>query len=277
MVDLLYVRRIRRKRIAAALSAATAGTLIALGIIAFLGRTVGTFSITLEKSDVSIALSADREFTEPTSYLRVPDLPAITLWTNRSIIDDGYSNIDNEANSWKTYGAKKDDEGKVIGLHYFQYTFFIKNMGVVRAAYDFTMTIADITNPKNPANHDLGDILRVRVFENDAYDESSHENRVFAKTTRQVNYDEDGNQTNQEYVAGDPSNKRNYDGFAEEFESVGKTGGIIMKSRVTDFRQNDIIRYTIVYWLEGEDPECQSVAPEGCSIKIGVNIKAYEN
>ena len=65
-------------------------------------------------------------------------------------------------------------------------------MGVVRAAYDFTMTIADITNPKNPANHDLGDILRVRVFENDAYDESSHENRVFAKTTRQVNYDEDG-------------------------------------------------------------------------------------
>ena len=271
MVDLLYVRHVRRKKIAAFICLAAAGTLTALGIIAFLGRQVGSFSITLQKSDVSIALSEDREFTHPTSYLQVPNLPSNTLWTNRYIQEVGYENIDNETNPWTTYGAKKDDEGNITALNYFQYTFYIKNTGLVAARYTFTMTIADITTPKNPANHDLGDILRVRVFENDGYDDSSHNSRVFAKTSRQIN---EG--TNQEYVSTEP-NTRSYDGLAEEFEDVTSTGGIIMRSEVTDFRADDMIRYTIIYWLEGNDPECKDVTPEGCSIKLGVNIKAYEN
>lgn len=271
MVDLLYVKHVRRKRIAAFLSLATAGTLTALGIIAFLGRTVGTFSITLAKSNVNIALSSDSAFTNPTSYLRVPDLPKITLCTNKVIEDQGYENIDNEYNPWTTYGAKKDDEGNIVGMKYFQYTFFVKNTGMITARYEFTMTISDITNPKNPANHDLGDILRVRVFENNGYDESAHESRVFAKTSRQIN---EG--TNQEYVSTEP-NSRGYAGLAEEFEDVTSTGGIIMKSEVKNFQSEAMIRYTVVYWLEGNDPECKDVTPEGCSIRLGVNIKAYEN
>ena len=280
MVDLLYVRRIRRKRIAAVISVATTSALIGYGIIAFLGRQVGTFSITLQKTDVSIALCEESSFENPTSYLRVPNLPNITLWTYRSLVEAGDANLDNENNSWIAYGASKNDNGDIVGLNYFKYTFFIKNVGTVMAAYDISVTISDITNPKNNANHTLDDILRVMVYENDGYDSSLHENkRVFAKTTRQVNYlDEEQTQiTGQEYIAGDRTSSRDYFGFAEEFDSISSAGGIIMKNNVTGFKKDDMIRYTIVYWLEGWDPECNNVAPEGCSIKIGVNIKAYEN
>lgn len=280
MVDLLYVRRARRKRIAAMVSIGTTIALVAYGIIAFLGRRVGTFSITLQKSDVSIAICDESSFQKPSSYLRVPELPNITLWTYRSLVETGDDKLDNEENSWIAYGASKNDKGEIIGLNYFKYTFFVKNVGTIMAAYDIQVTISDITNPKNGANHALDDILRVMVYENDGYDASEHSNkRVFAKTSRQVNYlDEEETQiTHQEYIAGDTHDVRNNFGFAEEFESIDKTSGIIMKNHVGGFNMNDMIRYTIVYWLEGEDPECSNVAPEGCSIKIGVNIKAYEN
>ena len=280
MVDLLYVRRARRKRIAAMVSIGTTIALVAYGIIAFLGRRVGTFSITLQKSDVSIAICDESSFQKPSSYLRVPELPNITLWTYRSLVETGDDKLDNEENSWIAYGASKNDKGEIIGLNYFKYTFFVKNVGTIMAAYDIQVTISDITNPKNGANHTLDDILRVMVYENDGYDASEHSNkRVFAKTSRQVNYlDEEETQiTHQEYIAGDTHDVRNNFGFAEEFESIDKTSGIIMKNHVGGFNMNDMIRYTIVYWLEGEDPECSNVAPEGCSIKIGVNIKAYEN
>lgn len=277
MVDLLYVRHVRRKKIAAIISLVTAGTLTAMGIIAFLGRTVGAFSITLQKSDVEISLSETSDFANPTTYLRVDNLPSSTLWTNgwiQSAADD--SVIDNQDTNYVQYGAKKDAEGNITALNYFKYTFYIKNVGLVNARYTFTLNILDITNPKNPVSSDLGDILRVRVYENNGYDDSLHESRVFAKTSREVNVDEEGNPTNREYVAG-PQYTTGYDGLAEEFESIGRNSGVVMKSEVTNFRTDDMIRYTIVYWLEGEDPEASGVAPEDCSIKLGVNIKAYEN
>ena len=229
MVDLLYVRRVRRKRIATMVSIATTISLVAYGIIAFLGRQVGTFSITLQKADVSIAISDESSFENPTSYLRVPNLPNITLWTYRSLVDIGDSALDNEENTWIGYGASKNDNGEIIGLNYFKYTFFIKNVGTVMAAYDISVTLSDITNPKNGANHTLDDILRVMVYENDGYDASDHSNkRIFAKTSRQVNYldDEETQITNQEYISGDRTSSRNNFGFAEEFESIDKTGGI---------------------------------------------------
>ena len=280
MVDLLYVRRIRRKRIAAFLSLGATAGLVTFGIISFLGRSVGTFSIVLQKSNVSVALCENSNFENPTSYLNVPNLPDITTWTYGSLVETGDDKLDNEDNTWVGYGAYKNEQGEIIGLNYFKYTFFIKNTGLIAAAYNISLNITDITTPKNSANHTLDDILRVMVYENDGYDSSNHSNkRIFAKTSRGVNYTDDTETTitHQEYIAGDRTNVRNNFGFAEEFESIDKNGGVIMSSSVRDFRMDSMIRYTIVYWLEGWDPECGNVDPEGCSIKLGVTIKAYEN
>ena len=75
MVDLLYVRRIRRKRIAAFLSLGATAGLVTFGIISFLGRSVGTFSIVLQKSNVAVSLCEQSNFEKPSSYLNVPNLP----------------------------------------------------------------------------------------------------------------------------------------------------------------------------------------------------------
>ena len=280
MVDLLYVRRIRRKRIAAFLSIGATAGLVTFGIISFLGRSVGTFSIVLQKSNVAVSLCEQSNFEKPSSYLNVPNLPDITVWTYRSLVETGDDKLDNEENTWVGYGAYKNNEGEIVGLNYFKYTFFIKNTGLITAAYDISLNITDITTPKNSANHTLDDILRVMVYENDGYDSSNHQNkRIFAKTSRGVNYvdDQETEITHQEYISGDRTDVHNNFGFAEEFETISSKGGIIMSSSVKNFKMDAMIRYTIVYWLEGADPECQNVDPEGCSIKLGVTIKAYEN
>ena len=64
-------------------------------------------------------------------------------------------------------------------------------------------------------------------------------------------------------------------GYAEKFEAEDR----VTTLRVKDFKQDDIRRYTIVTWLEGEDPESdhRKEAPKGAKIKIGVEINAYEN
>ena len=34
-----------------------------------------------------------------------------------------------------------------------------------------------------------------------------------------------------------------------------------------------MIMYTVLFWLEGDDPECQTV-PDNASLKLGVTINA---
>ena len=40
---------------------------------------------------------------------------------------------------------------------------------------------------------------------------------------------------------------------------------------------NEIRRYTIVTWLEGFRSSNEQLAPDGATIKLGVEINAYEN
>ena len=49
-------------------------------------------------------------------------------------------------------------------------------------------------------------------------------------------------------------------------------------SDVDNFIRNDIRRYTIVFWLEGYDPQSRpdEEHPEGATLKLGVDISAYE-
>ena len=84
--------------------------------------------------------------------------------------------------------------------------------------------------------------------------------------------------TYQEYIAASKeraSEDNPYYGFAEKFESADR----ITTLRVADFKQDQIKRYTVITWLEGEDPESdhRKEAPKGAKIKIGVEINAYEN
>ena len=76
MYDLLFVRRRRRRKIAAVVSVISAMGVGSLAIISFLGRTVGTFTVSVQNSTVRLALSEKQDFKNSTSYLRIDELPS---------------------------------------------------------------------------------------------------------------------------------------------------------------------------------------------------------
>ena len=64
-------------------------------------------------------------------------------------------------------------------------------------------------------------------------------------------------------------------GYAEQFESPNVVTTLV----VSNFKPDEVRRYTIVNWLEGYDPQSNnySAPPKGARIKLGVEINAYEN
>ncbi len=109
-----------------------------------------------------------------------------------------------------------DHEGDNSGKDYIAYTFFIKNDSQRSVDYEASINIRSVT--KN-----VDEAVRVKVYHND-------EPTVFAKLAR------DGNP--------EPG--------TVPFTSNTRVMGNIRR----DFEPEEIDKYTVVIWLEGDDPEC---------------------
>ena len=73
MYDLLFVRKRRRRRIAALVALFSSIGVTSLVIISFLGRSVGTFTVSLNNSEVNLALVEKENSTNYSTFLRVND------------------------------------------------------------------------------------------------------------------------------------------------------------------------------------------------------------
>ena len=132
------------------------------------------------------------------------------------------------------------------------------------------MNIVENNYPKNVA-YGLDDILRVRFYDN--VDEDSHSYTTYARKTRNdPHYDEGGNESLAEAVSTPSNTDGIFYGYAKEFVS----DKVIFTKEQTDFQPGDVRRYTVLCWLEGNDPQAVATAPENCSLKLGVNITANE-
>ena len=277
-----YVKK-RKRRIAAAFIFATSSIATgALITIAFLGRYTGTFTVTLDEKHVNLSLSQTEDFKESTTMLSVNRLPAYHEYTYGNILAK-QARIDNEETDYldgANFATEEDETNRVnpLSLDYFKYTFYVKNTGTTTARYNFVVNILENTPDTETGTRYLDNVLRVAIFENDADSEIRGEPKVYAKESTIFKDLGDGNGTYQEYVAATKeraSEDNPYYGFANSFETQDR----IATLRVNDFKQDDIKRYTIITWLEGEDPESdhRKEAPKGAKIKIGVEINAYEN
>jgi hypothetical protein len=278
MYELGYVKK-RKRKVLAAVASLIGGTGVgALVIVAFLGRFVGTFTVTVDNGDVKLALSEHSAFEEAASMLRVNELRPYTETTITALPSDGQ--LDNEETPY-TLGAIYDDEGNWEKVEYFKYTYFVKNVGNKSARYEMTVNIVD----EVPADdgRTLYDTVRIMVYSNDGADPNAHERRIFAAPKlEEYNYNANGDRTKQEFVSEPPANKTEdpEHPLAETFEDR-----VIARYTVDGFGIGDMMRYTIVTWLEGNDPEAETVdsqgkkkdPPYGASLKLGVEIKAYES
>lgn len=274
MYDLQYVRRRRRRKIAAFVSLVTAIGVAALVTTSFLGRTVGTFTVAVTNTSVRLALSKKSDLSETTSYLRVEKLYALHETTREDLPADDL--LDSDGTEYD-YGKVMDEEGN-YSLLYVKYTFFVTNLSYTPARFTLTVNLGDRNKSEDGTDRSLDDTLRVMIYENDPSKGDDHYSVVYAKEASEYNIDKDGNKTRREFISSYPSASNQEDDehkLAETFES----GQGIVKRSVRNFRKGDVMRYTVVFWLEGEDPQSDNSKeiPEGASLKLGVDIAAYEN
>ena len=282
MYDLLFVRKRRRRKIAALVSVISAIGVGSLVTISFLGRTVGTFTVSVQNSTVRLALSEKDTFKNPTSYLRIDELPS-TYFEYSYDWFDNFELIDSEKNDYY-YGSYREN-GQVTGMYFLKYTFYVKNVGTKLAKYTMSINLDDCTQSDDETNRTLDETLRIMVFENDPALGDTHDYEVYAKDivdSRYKTYDKEGNQTFREFVSTYPYAKSDGGLYEDENHPLAKSflsnsGKTVIKKEVDNFGKDDVRRYTLVYWLEGSDPQANiegQDAPQGAKIKLSVDIAA---
>lgn len=259
-------------------------TISAILIIAFLGTRVGNFTIQLKPSNKQLALSLETTFNETTTRLRADKLKcsgemSVRELPSDDILDkvDGYFDENNNPIGSHNGDAlsSNNENGYDVGSNgnYLAYTFFLKNLGEEDAFYDFTLNLEGIKKPIIDGKEPLGldEVIRVRIYSNKVtYDEnnnivSEHNYDTYAKAKRNVNVGEDQNEYVSDYY-------KEY-GKAKLFNYTQGEGLINLTS--LSISSQSIIRYTIVCWIEGDDPECYGQIPAGSAIQLGVKLIAY--
>lgn len=278
MVELSYVKKRRRKKAAAIVSSVCAGGLAVLMIVAFLGYRVGSFTVKLKQTNVKLALTQDSvsatdgkteqdgtDTKHNTTYLMVSSLPAFEVHTDYKL--QNHDTIDNEDTDYLLGALVNPRTGEPEFLYYFKYTFFLKNIGSVIASYVFDIRISENQRPTNVNSYGYDDLLRVRLYENN---DDQHNFETYAKPARdgtQGHLNDKGEMVYDEYISS--TNKTYATSFIDET--------LILEKEITDFNPGDYMRYTILAWLEGTDPQCDGQAPSGGSIKLEVGIDAMES
>jgi len=266
MVELALVKKRRRRRIAAIVGGSSAAIMIALGIIAFLGQYVGTFTVALRNNEkIEMSCYDNKELRSPTTFLRIGQVPTFSIYTANYM--NNHADIDNADYDYK-YGAKRDANGNIKYLNYLKYTFFIKNVGINDIDYMFNINVTESHAP-DTIDYDLTDIARVRLYEHN-YADASHSFTTYARESLRPRTDEQGRQTFKKPIAGELGTPT-FCGFAEPFVSA-KT---LVSLPRTNFKPGETRRYTVVLWLEGEDEKVTGTQPTNCTIKLGAEFISY--
>ena len=144
--------------------------------------------------------------------------------------------MDNISYKWLPKNVDQDGEGSHNGDNYIAYTFFIENQGEEILNYHYEVIVDDII--KN-----VDEAIRIRIYRNG-------EATTYAKKNHM------NNQPEKDTAA---------------FEDIDDNQGTIILEKVTDFKPGDLDRFTIVVWIEGDDPDCID-ALLGGEIKMHMTI-----
>ena len=273
MYELEYVKKRKRRKVAAIVGGVSTIVVATLCIVSFLGRSVGTFTVSLDTGNVKLTLSQQSNFATQTSFLRIDNLPTFQEFTYGTFEEKyGDEKIDSEETDLSLGGNTKSD-GTITSLNFFKYTFFVKNVGESPARYNFTVNILDRqADTTTDVARTLDKTIRVMIYDNDQ-SADTHDKKVYAARYPESHIDENGEKSWASPITVANPDDPVYAGYAEEFQNER----VITTLSVADFDIGDIRRYTIVIWLEGYQSSHLDEAPKGANMKIGVEINAYEN
>ena len=114
MYELEYVRKRKRKKIAAIVAGISTIVISALIIVSFLGRFVGTFTVSLDTGNVELTLGDSYSFEKQTSYLRIDELPSLEETYYAALPSDDY--LDDERVTFRNdpYAINYKDDNVTI-------------------------------------------------------------------------------------------------------------------------------------------------------------------
>ena len=125
--------------------------------------------------------------------------------------------MDNISGDWIPEDIHEKYEGEHSQDNYIAYSFFVKNFGDESTSYETIINITSVI--KN-----VDEAVRVAVYHND-------KKTVYAKISKKTSMPEEG---------------------TTMFES----SKCVMRNVVKNFEAGKMDKYTVVIWLEGDDPEC---------------------
>ena len=237
------------------------------------GNNNGFLSIKLSNSKVKLAISEKMNFATSSTSLSVNDVAPFEENTYSALPSQDI--LDNEDIPYD-YGSYTNDGNSKV-MRYFKYTFYIKNVGDVFAYYTMDIKFKE-SKSSGRFGTTLSDTLRVMVYENDIGNDSEnsyHGVTIYAKEAAEVNYDKEGKRTRREFVSTYPYLNEEDDEHPLATSFIDST--TIASYWRQEFGKDSIRRYTLVVWLEGEDPQSESLqeAPTGGTISFYINIDAY--
>lgn len=141
--------------------------------------------------------------------------------------------MDNISIRWIPENIHNEGEGSHNGDNYIAYTFYIENNGDDTVNYWSEIIIDDVVK-------DVDEAIRVMVFLND-------NKTVYAKLNSSTGKPEEGTKP-----------------FYSETS-------VLLEERA-EFKSGEVDKYTIVVWIEGDDPDCVN-ALLGGEIKMHMDIK----
>lgn len=197
----------------------------------------GDFTVAIQKFnyvEYGLSLSERRDFNNPTSSLNCKATEIIT-------------NIDGASLDKVDLGAI---DGNDSDENYLCYTFYLRNSGTEAVSFDYIVFIDEMTM-------DIETAVRIRLISgivdpSNGYKYVDREAVDYARVSS--TQDENGN------FLPEPGTT----------EFVSKT--TVCDKKVDAFKTGDIMKFTVVIWLEGNDPECVDDIIGG-EFKIGMNFK----
>ncbi len=144
-------------------------------------------------------------------------------------------NITNITEAWLP-DTLGDTDGEDNGDNYICYTFYAQNSGEATFAYEYSVDISNITRM-------LDEAVRIRVYK-------------------------DGEPTTYAKTASDGSG-------AEPGTTAFYSNSKACLVEVEDFKPGDIAKFTVVIWIEGNDPDCIDWLIDG-ELKAEMNIRILE-
>lgn len=273
-----YVKRKKRRKTALAIFLTGLAGCTILGIIAFIGPVSGNFTIEMGEGKAALQMSANQSFDDPSTYLKATGLSDAQTIT-ADMIDvasedkNGLSGAHN-----RTYYSEDSDSTSTA---YSAYTFYIRNTSNVAVNYSVNIAIDNYKNPSNESSS-LLDIMRVRLFENDITSDTQ-ESIVYGRasnTPYQLNgtlVDSDPIGYCKPYLKDDNGNDCPNPNKATNVENRGYCTNFISNTEVCSKTHQGlsiggVVRYTVLMWLEGNDPDCLGQQPKNCSVTLSMHF-----